>query len=450
MKTPTPAPRIPACESVESIRATLSRRQFLRSAAAAAAGATLARWLPGQVVSAARTKSLPVPQRSGIEHVIVVMMENRSFDHLLGWLPGANGRQAGLTYLDSSGTAHGTYPLAPDFQGCAHPDPDHSYAGGRVEYDSGACDGWLRAGTNDEYSIGYYTQNDLPFLGGAAPAWTTCSNYFAAILAGTFPNRMYQHAAQTDRLDDSLLPVSTLPTIWDRLAEHSISARYYFSDFPFLALWGSKYVSLARLTDEFIEDCLAGTLPAVSFVEPRFAGEEEGVSDDYHPHSDIRNGEVFLNTIYDAVVSSPNWPSTVLVINFDEWGGFFEHVPPPTAVIPPSDAALGSDGRLGFRVPALVISPWSPRGAIAQGDYDHTSVLKFIEWRWNMRPLTVRDMSARNLAEVLDFTAKNTSAPHFVMPPGPFGGACPSTAAVAENAPAMLGYAASLGFPVPR
>src|SRR5437762_1647698 len=89
------------------------------------------------------------PAASGIEHVVVVMMENRSFDHLLGWLDGADGRQAGLRYPDRNGQPQKTQPLAPDFQGCAHPDPDHSFQGGRVEYDGGACDGWLRAGMND-------------------------------------------------------------------------------------------------------------------------------------------------------------------------------------------------------------------------------------------------------------------------------------------------------------
>src|SRR6185295_7385172 len=101
--------------------------------------------------------SLPSPDTSGIDHIVVVMMENRSFDHFLGWLEGADGRQRGLVYLDSSGAPHATHRLAPDFQGCGFRDPDHSYAGGRIEYNSGACDGWLRA-NNDEYAIGYYTK----------------------------------------------------------------------------------------------------------------------------------------------------------------------------------------------------------------------------------------------------------------------------------------------------
>ena len=392
---------------------------------------------------------LPSPKRSGIEHIVVVMMENRSFDHFLGWLPGANGRQAGLSYKDSAGAAHPTYPLAPDYQGCAHPDPDHSYQGGRIEYDNGACDGWLRAGSNDLYAIGYYTKSDLAFLGNAAPAWTTCDRYFAPIMAPTYPNRIYQYAAQTDRLDDTLLPFSSLPTIWDRLADRALSARYYFSDYPIVAFWGAKYLPSSHLITEFFADCAAGALPQVSFVDPRFLGEAEGISGDDHPHGDIRDGEDFLNAVYEAVTSSPNWGSTVLVINFDEWGGFFDHVPPAKAAIPPADAALGSDGRRGFRVPALVISPWSPRGKVAHGLYDHTSVLRMIEWRWSLRPLTVRDANANNLAEVLDFRRRNLTAPKFNVPAGPFGTLCPPTPASLAEAQLMQEWSASLGFPVP-
>lgn len=295
-------------------------------------------------------------------------------------------------------------------------------------------------------------QNDLPFLGNAAPAWTTFDNYFAAILGPTFPNRIYQHAAQTDRLDDSILPVSTLPTIWDRLADHSLSRQYYFSDIPVLALWGSKYVGISSLINNFFSDCAAGTLPHVSFVDPGLLGEAEGLSNDDHPHADIRNGEVFLNAIYQAVTLSPNWPNTVLIINFDEWGGFFDHVAPTAAPIPPTDAALGSDGLRGFRVPALIISPWSPRGTIAHGLYDHTSVLKLIEWRWSLRPLTVRDANANNLADVLDFTKTDLTVPAFPVPGGVFGGLCVSAAASADTAQAqaLLQHAASLGFPTPK
>src|ERR1051325_2924996 len=154
------------------------------------------------------------------------MMENRSFDHLLGWLPGADGQQAGLTYVDAANVSHATYLLAPDYQGCGHPDPDHTYEGGRIEFNNGACDGWLRA-ANDDYAIGYYTDADLPFFAGAARDWTTCDRYFAAIMGPTFANRIFQHSAQTDRITNSFT-LCELPTIWDRLIERRISAKYYF------------------------------------------------------------------------------------------------------------------------------------------------------------------------------------------------------------------------------
>lgn len=395
--------------------------------------------------AARRNKQLPKPQQSGIRHIVVVMMENRSFDHFLGWVPGADGRQAGLTYVDETGAAYSTAPLAPDYQGCGHPDPDHTYEGGRIEYNNGNCDGWLRAGQNDQYAIGYYTAQDLPFFAGAASAWTTLDRYFSGIMASTYPNRIYQHAAQTDRLDNALLPISTLPTIWDRLADHSLTGRYYFSDLPFLALWGAKYVDIARPIANFYADCASGTLPHVSFVEPRFLGAAQGLSEDDHPHADIRNGQSFLNNVYEAVTSSPNWPNTVMVINYDEWGGFFDHVAPPRGPIPPADAALGSDGLLGFRTPALVISPWSPRGRVAHGVFDHTSVLKMIEWRWNLRPLTVRDATANNLAETLDFTRYNLSAPRFAVPPPP--GLTPCLLAGESDEKALLAELASaVGF----
>ena len=224
----------------------LTRRRFLKMAATGA----LTMPSVGALQAAKRVKSLPKPQGSGIEHVVLVTMENRSFDHFLGWLPGADGRQAGLTYVDRAGVAHPTHALAPDYQGCAFADPDHSYEGGRIEYNNGACDGWLRAGENDLFSIGYYTADDLPFLGNAARTFTTLDGYFPSIMSETWPNKIYQHAAQTDRLDNAL-EFCTLPTIWDRLADHSISAKYYFSDVPFLALWGLRLTAMIVLLVAF-------------------------------------------------------------------------------------------------------------------------------------------------------------------------------------------------------
>jgi phospholipase C len=244
------------------------------------------------------------------------------------------------------------------------------------------------------------------------------------------------HAAQTDRLKNDST-TSTLPTIWSRLEEKGLSGRYYFSDLPFLALWGSRYANISKPFSQFLADATAGTLPNVAFIDPRFEDEGSGTSMDDHPHADIRAGEVFLNQIYDALRASPNWSKTVLVITYDEWGGFYDHVPPPLAPIPPASAAAGDkDGRLGFRVPCVVISPFAKRSFIAHGQYDHTSILKMIEWRFGLPPLTVRDQTANNLAEVLNFSAPNVTAPVFTVSSGPFGPACPPAAAAANDSEA--------------
>ncbi|HKJ94712.1 MAG TPA: alkaline phosphatase family protein, partial [Gammaproteobacteria bacterium] len=347
--------------------------------------------------SSASHASLPDPTRSGIEHVVVVMMENRSFDHYLGWLPGADGRQAGLSYQDKQGQWHASYPLAPMYQNCSKGDPDHSYKGGRIQYDDGRCDGWLKAGTDDLFPIGYYEQKDLSFLGQAVPDWTTFDRYFCGILGPTYPNRFFMHAAQTDRLSNTTT-ISTLPTIWDRCAAAGLTHAYYFSDIPFTALWGDKYLSVSRPYAAFLADAAAGMLPQLSFLDPRFGGEGQGISNDDHPFADIRDGEAFLGEVYRAVTASPNWDSTVLVITYDEWGGFFDHIAPPKGPVSPVEQTLGYDGLLGFRVPTMVISPFARRGHVEHADYyDHTSVLKMIEWRWNLPALSVRDAHARNL-----------------------------------------------------
>jgi phospholipase C len=340
-------------------------------------------------------------------------------------LPGADGKQAGLAYADAAGVSHPTHPLAPDYQGCADHDPDHSFAGGRVEYNDGRCDGWLRAGLNDLYSIGYYTREDLPFLGHVATRFAVPDRYFCAILGPTFPNRFYQHAAQTDRLSNTST-VSTLPTIWDRLADKGLDGRYYYSDLAFLSLWGSTYEGIMQPVQQFLADAAAGSLPQVAYVDPAFNGELAGTSDDDHPHGDIRAGEAFLDRVFRAVTTGPAWSKTVLIINFDEWGGFFDHVPPPAGPTTAAERALGyTDGLRGFRVPCVVVSPWSQHGRVSHTLFDHTSVLKLIEWRFGLEPLTERDATANNLATVLDFDQPRLEVEQPDVPAGPFGGPCP-------------------------
>jgi len=411
--------------------ASLGRRAFVRGAVAA--GAAL---LGPRATRAAGRRSaplLPPPEASGIEHVVVVMMENRSFDHLLGWHPNADGRQAGLAYADADGIVHPTFPLAPDFTGCGHPNPDHSYAGGREQYADGAMDGFLRSGASDEFTVGYYEEDDRPILAALARHFTTCDRAFCSILAPTFPNRLFLHCARTDRLDDQIR-LTRLPTIWDRLAGAGVSARYYFSNVPFLALWGRRYVPISRSYDQFLADAAAGALPAVAFVEPRFTLGDAMPGNDDHPHADVRAGDAFLYRTFRALAEGSGWPGTVLVVTYDEWGGFFDHVSPPRAPVSglvDTDLSRGQ-ALLGFRVPTIVASPFA-RGApadprVASQVLDHTSVLKLIEWRWTLAPLSRRDASPviGNLAGVLDFDHPDPSVPDLPEPPTP-GAQCPAT-----------------------
>jgi phospholipase C len=362
-----------------------------------------------------------LPQNSGLDHVVVLILENRSFDHLLGWLPGADGRQAGLTYTDRLGNPYETHHLTDvqgltDFQGCGFSDPNHSFDGGRVEYNGGACDGWLRADGNDLYAIGYYEADDLAFSGRAAREWTVLDRYFAPIMGPTGPNRFISQAGQTDRIDGSIA-ISTLPTIWDRLADAGVTGTSY-GMFPLN--FGDRYRGLIRPAATFIADAAAGALPHVAFL-----GASVGASD-YHPPSDIRGGEAYVASIYQAVTTSPVWGSTLLIITFDEWGGFFDHVPPPPAPIPQIERDAGNlDGLRGFRVPCLLVSPFARRRYVSSTIYDHASILRLIEWRWGLPPLSERDAQANNLAEALDFTRPDVSAPVIDVPTGPFGGSCP-------------------------
>lgn len=405
---------------------SLRRREFLRAAAVAAAGVASRR-----VRLAHAQPALPDPATSGIDHIVVVMMENRSFDHFLGWLPNADGRPLDRTYPDQGGIDVEPEHLGPDYTGCAHPDPDHSYDGGRVQLNAGAMDGFLN-GDNDEYAIGWYGEADLPILAVLARHYTVLDRGFCSVLSSTFPNRLFLHAAQTDRLANTAA-LATMPTIWDRLAAAGVSARYYYSNVPVLALWGGRYKSISHPYWQFLVDAATGRLPAVSFVDPRFTLGDTGRGNDDHPHADIRRGQVFLAQTFRALAESRVWPNTVFVMTYDEWGGFADHVTPPRAAAPngvDTDLVNGK-ALLGFRVPVVIASPWTRGSAhdprVVHDTYDHTSILKLIEWRHGLAPLTARDASSDvgNLATALDWSAPNAVVPALPRVFAPRPAPCP-------------------------
>jgi phospholipase C len=398
-----------------------TRRDVIKGVAGMAGVAAIGSSLPSAFAQVA-TGGLPQPADSGIDHIVVLMMENRSFDHMLGWVPGAAGKQAGRTFLDTNGVAHSSYPLAPNYQNCQFADPDHSFGGGRIHFDNGAMDGFLQtAKVGDTFPIGYYGQNDVAFFAGAARHWTICDNYFCSILGPTWPNRFYMHSGQTDRLTTggpsaytgTLL--SNLPTIWDTAAAAGVSAGYYYGDSAFTALWGGKYTGISFPFSQFLIDAAAGNLPSIVYVDPKFSGEGAGLSNDDHPLADIRNGQVLMNTVYQALSTSPQWGRTLFVINYDEAGGFADHVPPPLAPVSEMEQTVvgNVDGRLGFRVPCVLIGPRARRGAVVKTQFDAVSILNMINWRFGLPSLGVRGVSSGNMATALDFTA----SPNTTLPP---------------------------------
>ena len=436
----------------------LTRRLFLELLGASGVAVTASQLLARAAASA--TPALTPHGSNGVEHVVVLMMENRSFDHFLSWLPAADGLHD-MTYLATDGNVYPNYPLAPDFQGCGYSDPDHSWEGFLIQYNFGKLDGFLQRPTTpspnpgvtlakaNTFPVGFYTNlnpdgsakavPDLPVTGALARHYTVLDRYFCAFAGETFPNRFYQHAARTDR-DHNTSKISTLPAIWDQLspipnAQGIPTGGYFFRDLPFLALWGTKYfpfwhpfadgdtdlLGIPVNTLPFLDTVAQGLLPNVSFVDPAFNSESAGTSADDHPLGDIRLGERFIADTYHALAQAGYLDNTVLVVTFDEWGGFFDHVPPPQVIddtnpadvdhtgdsTTPTDGQLVPDYRqLGFRVPALVVSNLAPPRVVHAGPFEHTSTLRLIETAFGLQTLTARDANARNLAQVLTPTPR--------------------------------------------
>ena len=407
------------------------RRRFL--AGMAAATGTLA--LPGcgnSIAPASTATVLPNPADSGIDHIVQVMMENRSFDHFLGWVPGADGIQ-GATFKNSVGADVPTFHLAADpdygYQGCGWEDPAHGYQDGRDHYSGGAMDGFLKTvgDVADKFPVGYYNADDLLFYKGVAERFTVCDRYFHGFLGSTFPNRIYMHSGATDRMQNSFYPPgptpapATIATIWDQLIANNISCKNYFSDVPITAFWGEKYTSISASFEQFLADAAAGQLPAVSYFDPNFGGggageSPAGVSRDDHPQADVRDGQAYLTHIYNTLRAAPTWDRTLMIVTYDEWGGFFDHVAPDVSPVSAAESALGNDGRLGFRTPCVILGPRARRGHVSHIHFDPNSVINLIRWRFGLDPVgdSPRNQTSNNMVLALDFdNPPNLDAPAF-------------------------------------
>ena len=263
-------------------------------------------------------------------------------------------------------------------------------------------------------------RDDLPFHSHASLALTAYDRFFCSVLSPTFPNREYMNAAQSYGRKDNSLPVEERgfpdTTIFAACSAKGVSNRYFFNDLPAAGLWGFPGLQRSSRVEEYYARAAAGTLPNLSFVDPFFGGEDpaqvHGVRGDEHPHGDIRAGQAFMADVAHAFMESPQWRRGALFIVYDEWGGFFDHVRPPRVPDDRNHRLLAEDfGRMGMRIPAVVLSPYARRGHVDHGIYGFESILKMIEHRFALAPLTRRDRYARNIARSFDWESDPRPAP---------------------------------------
>ena len=441
----------------------LRRREFLARTAALAGMASAASLPAGQLIAEAaraQARGLPSPRNLPIDHVVVVMMENRSFDHYFGWLDAADASQD-EAYVDGATgelvrTRHaGT--LEAEWQGCGHPDPGHGWDSGRRQLQ----DGFLATGSgNDEFALTYYEQGEIEFLHATAAEYTVYDRFFCSVLSSTWPNRYYKWSAQAGGRKDNTPPLETggnqWETIFDRALGHGVSARYYNSDLPFSAVWGARGAAWTHPLAEYYADCARGTLPNVAFVDPPFrdGGGGDGLSADEHPHGDVRLGQAWMADVVRAFTQSPCYRRGALFVVYDEWGGFFDHVRPPRVRDARASADLFEDfGQMGFRIPAVAVSPYTRRtqGAgvrVRHATLGFESIIKLISYRFGLGSLTERDRYATNIAETFDFPQRPDLEPpdlpdpaHVASRPCSLGGGDVLTQ---ESAAAHVGDLASL------
>lgn len=424
----------------------ISRRAMLR--AAGVLGLELTLGFPGETSAAPRGHRRPgsrpnprqpegTDQLPQIEHVIVLMMENHSFDNYLGMLGRGDGfrRRRGeptAANRNVDGKLVRAFHMTNACQ--LEGNPSQAWNASHVSWNHGRNDGFVRA--SGGVAMGYWTGEDIPFYYGLARTFPLCDRWFGSCLAQTFPNRRFLLAGTAAGIVSTSADSLTAPpppngNIMERLDAHGISWRNYYSDLPGVAvLLDYAVANQDKLSPiaQYFTDAAAGTLPFLSFVDPGFGNGESEENPD-----DIRVGEAFAARVINAAMSGPGWPETVLVWLYDEHGGYYDHVPPPRAIRPddiapridvPPDAPGGYD-RYGFRVPAVVVSPYARTHYVSHVRRDHTAILKLIETKWNLPALTYRDANADPLLDCLDFRRP----PAFLEPP-----ALPVPALAAPNA----------------
>lgn len=408
-----------------------------------------------------------MPNQLGkISHIVQLMLENRSFDQMLGFLYSDAGNISpagqpfdGLTGNESNPNGTGAkikvYKiLASDSNPYRMPgaDPGEGFQNTNVQLFStdspvaGALPTSLGfvvnfksaiasdlakkysdtiPGTQASQIMGMYTPELLPILSGLAKGYAVCDVWFSSAPTETMPNRAFASAATSQGHLDDNTKVYTCPSIFGRLSDIDVNwAIYGYDSAPLTRLDFSDTQDAAENHfgefSDFQKAAAAGTLPAYTFLEPSW----DAGGNSQHPNYDVSKGEQLISDVYKSLYNGPGWDSTLLIITYDEHGGNFDHVAPPANAVPPGDGSVGEFGfdfaRFGVRVPAVLVSPLIASGTVFRGNgpIDHTSVLKTISERWGTQTLTQRDRAAASLGDVLSLTQARTDNPlNGISPP---------------------------------
>jgi phospholipase C len=348
-----------------------------------------------------------------LKHIVVLMMENRSFDHMLGSLaavdPRIDGATGQLSNPDTTGAAVKAQPLA-EFQGQLNPDPDHHFPAVDLQIFGGDTSsnrapnmqGFVKSYFNQRRDINhsqkimyYFRQDDLPVLTTLALEFAVFNRWFASIPGPTICNRAFAHYGTSfGRVDMNPFDViEPFKSIYTRLVnatpKHTAKVYYYDTTSSTMEVVNllQNQPELFGTYKQFLKDCDKGILPEYSFVEPNYNDHEtdsgEEIANDQHPDHDVQAGELLIAEVYMRIKRNPQlWASTALLVVYDEHGGIYDHVPPPSCVPDKFSASASSTGtgmefkfdRLGVRVPAILISPWIPKGTVENRVFDHASI----------------------------------------------------------------------------
>ena len=377
-----------------------------------------------------------------IEHVVVLMLENRSFDHMLGSLkarfPSLDGIDPAAPGVNRDLTdSNRRYEQRPTSTTALAKDPKHELTNTLAQLTlDGANGGFvtdfrLAYGSDPALTqevMGYYGYGALPVLHALASQFTICDRWFSSVPGPTWTNRLFVHSGTAlgrvempDPPFDWNLHRYDQDTIYERLNDAGVSWRIYYGDAPqslvLTKQWAPGNAARYRRMPRFFEKARgpAGDFPAYAFIEPNYFLEQN----DQHPPSDVMRGEVLLAQVYNALrANEALWETTLLVVLHDEHGGFYDHVSPPIALPPDGHHHEYTFDRYGVRVPALLISPWVPAGPL-DTTLDHTSLLKYLADKWRLAPLGARAAAANSFGGVFLAQMRTDTPRQLLAPPIP-------------------------------